>query len=48
MLENNIHLPLKMLGFPDEYMVNGSQKDVLDYYKMSPEKIAGIAQTILK
>ena len=48
MLENNIHLPFKMLGFPDEYMVNGSQKDVLDYYKMSPEKIAEIAQVILK
>ncbi len=48
MLENNIQLPFKMLGFPDEYMVNGSQKDVLDYYKMSPEKIAEIAQVILK
>ena len=48
MLENNIQLPFKILGFPDEYMVNGSQKDVLDYYKMSPEKIAEIAQTILK
>ena len=48
MLENNIQLPFKMLGFPDEYMVNGSQKDVLDHYKMSPEKIAEIAQTILK
>ena len=46
--KNNIQLPLKILGFPDEYMVNGSQKDVLDYYKMSPEKIAEIAQIILK
>ena len=25
-----------------------AQKDVLDHYKMSPEKIAEIAQTILK
>ena len=48
MMQNNINLPFKMLGFPDEYMVNGSQADVLDYYNMSSAKIAEIAKKILK
>ena len=36
--------PFKIIGFPDEYMINGSQSDVLDYYNMSPEKLAKIAK----
>ena len=44
----NINLPFKIIGFPDEYMVNGSQNDVLDYYNMSPEKISEIAQKMIK
>ena len=46
--QKNIHLPFKIIGFPDEYMVNGSQNDVLDYYNMSPEKISEIAQKMIK
>ena len=46
--QNNIHLPFKIIGFPDEYMVNGSQNDVLDYYNMSPKKISEIAQKMIK
>ncbi|MDA9748889.1 transketolase family protein [Pelagibacteraceae bacterium] len=46
--QKNIHLPLKIIGFPDEYMVNGSQNEVLDYYNMSPEKISEIAQKMIK
>ena len=48
LMQKNIHLPFKILGFPDEYMVNGSQKDVLDYYNMSAEKISEIAKKIIK
>ena len=48
MMQKNIHLPFKILGFPDEYMVNGSQKDVLDYYNMSAEKISEIAKKLIK
>ena len=29
-------------------MTNGSQSDVLDHYNMSPEKLAEIAEDILK
>ena len=38
----------KILGIPDEYMINGSQSDVLDYYDMHPEKISAIAKKMLK
>ena len=37
----------KILGIPDEYMINGSQADVLDYYNMSPEKISHISKSLL-
>ena len=37
----------KIIGFPDEYMVNGSQSDVLDYYNMSPKTLAEIAKNLI-
>ena len=37
----------KILGIPDEYMINGSQGDVLDHYDMSPEKISEISKSLL-
>ena len=37
----------KILGIPDEYMINGSQADVLDHYDMSPEKISDISKSLL-
>ena len=45
--QNNIDTKLKILGIPDEYMINGSQSDVLDYYNMSPEKIVEISKDLL-
>lgn len=46
--QENLKIKLKILGIPDEYMVNGSQSDVLDYYGMNPEKIADTAHSLLK
>ena len=46
--QKNIHISFKILGIPDEYMVNGSQSDVLDHYEMHPEKISDIAKIMLK
>ena len=37
----------KILGIPDEYMINGSQADVLDHYDMSPKKISDISKSLL-
>ena len=45
--QSRIKIPFKIIGFPDEYMVNGSQSDVLDYYNMSPQKLAKIAEDLL-
>ena len=46
--QHNIKIPFKIIGFPDEYMINGSQSDVLDHYNMSPEKLANIAENLIK
>ena len=46
--QSNINIAFKIVGFPDEYMTNGSQSDVLDHYNMSPEKLAEIADDILE
>ena len=46
--QKNIQIPFKILGIPDEYMINGSQSDVLDHYNMHPEKISDIAKIMLK
>ena len=46
--QKNIQIPFKILGFPDEYMINGTQSDVLDYYNMKPEKLSIIAKKMLK
>ncbi len=46
--QKNIQIPLKILGIPDEYIINGSQSDVLDYYDMEPKKIHNIVKQMLK
>ncbi len=46
--QSRIKIPFKIIGFPDEYMFNGSQSDVLDYYNMSTEKLAKMAEDLLE
>ena len=45
--QNQINTNFKIIGIPDEYMINGSQSDVLDHYNMSPEKIANITKSLI-
>ena len=45
--QNKINTRFKILGIPDEYMINGSQSDVLDHYNMSPEKITKTVTDLL-
>ena len=45
--QNNFNARFQILGIPDEYMINGSQSDVLDHYKMSPEKISKTVSDLL-
>ena len=46
-LQNGFNLPFKIIGIPDEYIINGSQSDVLDYYDMEPNKLALIARQLI-
>ena len=45
--QKRIQIPFKIIGIPDEYMINGSQSDVLDHYNMKPEKLSNIAKKML-
>ena len=45
--QHNINAKFQILGIPDEYMINGTQSDVLDYYNMSPEKISNAVISLL-
>ncbi|MEN4042190.1 MAG: transketolase C-terminal domain-containing protein [Anaerolineaceae bacterium] len=41
-LQSGISLPFKIIGFPDEHMVSGSQLELFDHYGISPD---GLIQT---
>ena len=45
--QHNINAKFQILGIPDEYIINGTQSDVLDYYNMSPEKISNTVISLL-
>ena len=46
-LEKGLNILTRIIGIPDEYMINGSQSDVLDYYDMEPNKLALIAKELI-
>ncbi len=45
--QGEFNTKFKIIGIPDEYMINGTQADVLDHYGMSPEKIADTSVALL-
>ncbi len=47
LVQKKITTNFKIIGFPDEYMVNGSQSDVLDHYDMSPKRLVEIAKELI-
>jgi transketolase len=40
-------LPFKIIGFPDEYMVSGSQVEIFNHYGISPNGLAASARQLL-
>ncbi len=40
-------LPFRIIGFPDEHMVSGSQKEIFNHYGISPDGLAGTARQLL-
>lgn len=47
LMEKRIMLPFKIVGFPDEYTVTGSQMEIFAHYGISPEGLAAAARTLL-
>lgn len=47
LMEAGIRVPFKIVGFPDEYMVMGSQLDIFRHYGISAQGLAQTAKTLL-
>jgi len=47
LMQRGIHVPLKIVGIPDEYTVTGSQYDIFDHYGISGEGLASTARELL-
>jgi len=48
LLQNNLSLPFKIMGIPDEYTVTGSQTEIFEHYGISKSGIAKEAVALLK
>ena len=47
LMEKRISIPFKIVGFPDEYTVTGSQMEIFAHYGISPDGLAATARTLL-
>ena len=47
LMENNFHNKFKIIGFPDEYTITGSQKEIFDHYGISETGITEAARKLL-
>ncbi len=48
LLQAGIPIPFRIVGFPDEYMVTGSQLEIFEHYGLSVSGLAETARTLLK
>ena len=48
LLQSGICLPFKIVGFPDEYMVTGSQMEIFNHYGLSTDGLAKTARRLFK
>jgi transketolase len=48
LMQNGYHNPFKIMGFPDEYTVTGSQNEIFNHYGLSKEGISKVALNLLK
>jgi len=48
LLQNKIYKPFKIVGFPDEYTVTGSQTEIMNHYGISEKGIADTVALLLK
>ena len=47
LMQSGASLPFKIIGFPDEYMVTGSQMEIFNHYGISPDGLAETARRLL-
>lgn len=47
LMQVGMHVPFRIVGFPDEYMVTGSQLEIFDHYGISLHGLAGTARALL-
>jgi transketolase len=48
LLQNNLYLPFKIMGIPDEYTVTGSQTEIFEHYGISEKGITAEAIKLLQ
>jgi transketolase len=48
LMEHGLHLPFKMVGFPDEHTVSGSQSEIFAHYGISSDGLAQTARHLLQ
>jgi transketolase len=47
LMQHGASLPFKIIGFPDEHMVNGSQMELFNHYGISPNGLVETARRLL-
>jgi len=47
LMEQGVHLPFKIVGFPDEHTVTGSQMEIFKHYGISAQGLAQTARQLL-
>jgi transketolase len=47
LLQHGASLPFKIVGFPDENLVSGSQKEIFNHYGISTGGLAALARNLL-
>lgn len=48
LMQRRISLPFRIVGIPDEYIVNGEQDEIFDYYGLSPTGLTATAKNLLE
>ncbi len=47
LLHHGIHKPFRIIGFPDEVMVNGSQQEIFEHYGLTKDGIVAVTRQLL-
>jgi transketolase len=47
-MEQNVHVPFKIMGIPDEHTVTGSQLEIFTHYGLSSDGLAQTARRLLQ